>query len=210
MEFGQQFRNLRRELGSFSCPKAGTWDRLFYFPSEGMHAAYFSSRKNPTGSVGREPALLGTRGPHANPLTTDPTLKKKKKKKSVTGHQSMLYNIPEEHRTTATPSIFIIYNLIRAIQISNNTKIFPTRTGDVVHSVIPDTDNSFHHTAISLSSVVQIKQQKIWQYLFGKHRHFVPRVIRFYTMLGELATKMQKICIETFFLSLNRFYVDFK
>jgi hypothetical protein len=34
MEFGQQFRNFRRELGSFSCPKAGTWERLFYFPSE--------------------------------------------------------------------------------------------------------------------------------------------------------------------------------
>jgi hypothetical protein len=39
-------------LGSFSCPKAGTWDRLFYFPSEGRHAVDFSSRKNPTASVG--------------------------------------------------------------------------------------------------------------------------------------------------------------
>jgi hypothetical protein len=62
MEFGQKFRNLRRELGSVSCPKAGTWDRLFYFPSEGMHAVDFSSRK-----VGSEPAILGTRGQHANP-----------------------------------------------------------------------------------------------------------------------------------------------
>jgi hypothetical protein len=50
MEFDQQFRNLRRELGSFSFPKAGTWDRLFYFPSEGRHAVDFSSRKNPTAS----------------------------------------------------------------------------------------------------------------------------------------------------------------
>jgi hypothetical protein len=25
-------------LGSFTCPKAGTWDRLFDFPSEGRHA----------------------------------------------------------------------------------------------------------------------------------------------------------------------------
>jgi hypothetical protein len=58
MEFGQQFRNFQRELGSFTCPKAGTWDRLFYFPSEG---------KNPTASVGSEPAILGTRGLHANP-----------------------------------------------------------------------------------------------------------------------------------------------
>jgi hypothetical protein len=36
----------RRELGSFTCPKAGTWDRLFYFPSKGRHAVDFSNRKN--------------------------------------------------------------------------------------------------------------------------------------------------------------------
>jgi hypothetical protein len=59
MEFGQQFRNLRRELGSFS-----SWDRLFYFPSEGRHAVEFSGRKNPTASVGSEPAsMLTTRPP---------------------------------------------------------------------------------------------------------------------------------------------------
>jgi hypothetical protein len=57
MEFGQKFRNFRRELGSFTCPKAGTWDRLFYFPSEGRHAVDFSSPKNPTASVGSEPAI---------------------------------------------------------------------------------------------------------------------------------------------------------
>jgi hypothetical protein len=45
MEFGQQFRNFRRELGSFTCPKAGTWETLFYFPSEGRHAVDFSGRK---------------------------------------------------------------------------------------------------------------------------------------------------------------------
>jgi hypothetical protein len=67
MEFGQQFRNFRRELGSFTCPKAGTWDRLFYFPSEGRHGVDFSSRKNVTASVGSELAILGTRGQHANP-----------------------------------------------------------------------------------------------------------------------------------------------
>jgi hypothetical protein len=67
MEFCQQFRNLRRELGSLTNPKAGTWDRFFYFPSEGRHAVDFSSRKNPTALVGSEPAILGTRGQHANP-----------------------------------------------------------------------------------------------------------------------------------------------
>jgi hypothetical protein len=46
---------------SFTCPKAGTWDRLFYFPSEGRHVWIF-----PAASVGSEPAILGTRGQHAN------------------------------------------------------------------------------------------------------------------------------------------------
>jgi hypothetical protein len=32
-----------------------------------LHAVNFSSRKNPTASVGSEPAILGTRGQHANP-----------------------------------------------------------------------------------------------------------------------------------------------
>jgi hypothetical protein len=70
MKFGQQFRNFRRDLGSFSCPKAGTWDRLFYFPSEGRHAVDFSNLKNPTASVESEPANSGTRGQHANHYTT--------------------------------------------------------------------------------------------------------------------------------------------
>jgi hypothetical protein len=71
MEFGQQFRNFQRELGSFTCPKAGTWDRLFYFPSEGRHVVDCSSRKNPTASVRSEPAILGTKGQHANHQTTE-------------------------------------------------------------------------------------------------------------------------------------------
>jgi hypothetical protein len=72
MEFGQQFRNLRRELGSFPCPKAGTWDRLFYFSSEGRHAVEFSSGKNPTASVGSEPAILSTpRPPKPQSLKND-------------------------------------------------------------------------------------------------------------------------------------------
>jgi hypothetical protein len=43
-----------------------SWDRLFYFPSEGRHAVDFSKWKNLTVSVGSEPAILGTRGQHAN------------------------------------------------------------------------------------------------------------------------------------------------
>jgi hypothetical protein len=49
-----------RRTGSFTCPKAGTWDRLFYVHSKGRHAVDFSNRKYPTASVGSEPAMLGT------------------------------------------------------------------------------------------------------------------------------------------------------
>jgi hypothetical protein len=35
-------------------------------PSESRHAVDFSSRKNLTASFGSEPAILGTRGQHAN------------------------------------------------------------------------------------------------------------------------------------------------
>jgi hypothetical protein len=52
----------KHNLSHVPCPKAGTWDRLFYFPSEGRHAVDFSNRKNQTASVGSEPAILGTRG----------------------------------------------------------------------------------------------------------------------------------------------------
>jgi hypothetical protein len=37
------------------------------FVSYRTDAVDFSSRKNPTASVGSEPAILGTRGQHANP-----------------------------------------------------------------------------------------------------------------------------------------------
>ena len=59
-------RNLRKSLGSFTCRKAGTWDRFFYFPYGGGHAEDFYDRKNPTASAGFEPANLGARGQHAN------------------------------------------------------------------------------------------------------------------------------------------------
>jgi hypothetical protein len=58
MKFGQQFCNFQREVGSFSCPKTGTWDRLFYFPSEGRHAVDFSNRKNLMASVGSKDDFL--------------------------------------------------------------------------------------------------------------------------------------------------------
>jgi hypothetical protein len=49
-------RNELQLLGSFTCPKVGTWDRLFDFPSkEGMLRIFTS-----------EPANSGTRGQHAN------------------------------------------------------------------------------------------------------------------------------------------------
>jgi hypothetical protein len=59
-------RNLPQLLGSFTCRKVGTWDRLFNFPSGGRHAEDFLNRKNPTASAGFEPANSGTTGQHAN------------------------------------------------------------------------------------------------------------------------------------------------
>jgi hypothetical protein len=56
-------RNELQLMGSFTCPKFGTWDRLFDFPSEARHAEDFFRRKN---SAGFEPANSGTRGQHAN------------------------------------------------------------------------------------------------------------------------------------------------
>jgi hypothetical protein len=50
-------RNELQLMGSFTCPKFGTWDRLFDFPSEGRHAEDFFRR---------------TREPEASMLTTRP------------------------------------------------------------------------------------------------------------------------------------------
>ena len=55
----------RNIQGSFTCRKSMTWDRRFYFPSEGRRAEHFFALKNPTASVGFEPANLGTKGQHA-------------------------------------------------------------------------------------------------------------------------------------------------
>jgi hypothetical protein len=67
------FRNLAsksvifRRTSFFYMPQICDMGQMFYFPSEGRHAQDFSNRKNPTASVGSEPAILGTRGQHANP-----------------------------------------------------------------------------------------------------------------------------------------------
>ena len=50
---------------SFTCRKSTTWNRRLYFPSEGRRAEDFFALRNPTASVGFEPANLGTKGQHA-------------------------------------------------------------------------------------------------------------------------------------------------
>ena len=57
-------------LGSFTCRKAGTWDILFYFPSEGRHTEDFpEARKIQRLRPGLNPR---TRVPVASMLTTRP------------------------------------------------------------------------------------------------------------------------------------------
>jgi hypothetical protein len=51
---------------SLTCRKSATWDRRLYFSSEGRHAVDIFDPKNPTASVGFEPANLDTRGQRAN------------------------------------------------------------------------------------------------------------------------------------------------
>jgi hypothetical protein len=56
-------------LGSFTCPKVGTWDRLFDFLSEGRHAEDFYIRKIRRLRPGLNPR---TREPEASMLTSRP------------------------------------------------------------------------------------------------------------------------------------------
>ena len=57
-------------LGSFTCRKAGTWDRFFHFPSEGRHAEdYSDTRKIQRLRPGSSP---WTRVPEDSMLTTRP------------------------------------------------------------------------------------------------------------------------------------------
>jgi hypothetical protein len=58
--------------GSFTCRKSVTWDRRFYFPSEGRNAEDFFALKNPTALAGFESVNLGTRGQHATPKPQKP------------------------------------------------------------------------------------------------------------------------------------------
>jgi hypothetical protein len=62
-------RNSRKLLSSFTCRKAGTWDRFFYYPSGRKHAEDVYVLKNPTAS-----AYLNPRPwmPEASMLTTRP------------------------------------------------------------------------------------------------------------------------------------------
>jgi hypothetical protein len=63
MEFGQQFP---KRAGFFYIPWSWDMGQIILPPPEGRHAVDFSNRKNPTASVETEPAVLGTRGQHAN------------------------------------------------------------------------------------------------------------------------------------------------
>jgi hypothetical protein len=68
-EFSQQPVIWPQKLGSFTCPKFGTWGRLFDFPSEGRHAEDFYMRKIQRLRPGLNPR---TREPEASMLTTRP------------------------------------------------------------------------------------------------------------------------------------------
>ena len=64
----------RNIQGSFTCRKFSTWDKRFYFPSEGRHAEDISPWK--IRRLRLEPANLGTKGQHATsrppkPLCTE-------------------------------------------------------------------------------------------------------------------------------------------
>ena len=67
MNFASKFVIYGNLLGSFTCRKAGTWDRFFYFRSEGRHTE--DSRKIQRLRPGLNPR---TRVPVASMLTTRP------------------------------------------------------------------------------------------------------------------------------------------
>ena len=70
INFASKFVIYGNLLGSFTCRKAGTWDRFFYFPSEGRHTEDFpDSRKIQRLRPGLNPR---TRVPVAIMLTTRP------------------------------------------------------------------------------------------------------------------------------------------
>jgi hypothetical protein len=61
MEFGQQFLNVSKRAGFFYMPQSWDMGEIILLPKEGM-LSIFPAGKNPTASVGSEPAILGTRG----------------------------------------------------------------------------------------------------------------------------------------------------
>ena len=70
MNFASKSVIHENSLGSFTCRKAGTWDILFYFPSEGRHTEDFpDARKIQRPWPGLNPR---TRVPVASMLTTRP------------------------------------------------------------------------------------------------------------------------------------------
>ena len=70
MNFGSKSAINENSLGSFTCRKAGTWDILFYFPSEGRHTEDFpDARKIQRLRPGLNPR---TWVPVASMLTTRP------------------------------------------------------------------------------------------------------------------------------------------
>ena len=70
MNFARKSVIYENPLGSFACRKAGTWDILFYFPSEGRHTEDFpDTRKSQRLRPGLNPQ---TRVPVASMLTTRP------------------------------------------------------------------------------------------------------------------------------------------
>ena len=70
MNFASKSVIYENPLGSFTCRKAGTWDILFYFPSEGRHTEDFpDARKIQRLQPGLNPR---TQVPVASMLTTRP------------------------------------------------------------------------------------------------------------------------------------------
>ena len=61
---------LTKVLGSFTCRKAGIWDRFFHFPSEGRHAEDYSDTRKMQQI--RPGSNTRTRVPEASMLTTRP------------------------------------------------------------------------------------------------------------------------------------------
>ena len=106
-------RNSRKLLGSFTCRKAGTWDRFFYFPSGRRHAEDFYVRKIQRLRPGLKPRIWV---PEASMLTTRPP----KPSTSVINYHSTLRGTPKErryHLQRSLKSRIVIYIEITIVAI---------------------------------------------------------------------------------------------